>query len=523
VVAGAAAALAVDHTRSAGEPYALAGKRLAFTNWYYIRPGQIDWTDDSGKSVYGDDAVAAGPTDAHFHDLLAPHGIRLIAQSAQRGKPIITREKPWEKMGIGGTSLIHDGSKFRLWTTSQGADKEHYGCYFESTDGRTWTRPELGLVDFQGSNQNNLFKAPGGYIFIDPHGPEAERYKSLWAARTDPKIIEGYRKRGRPISVYAAEEDPGRFHSIRAAVSPDGFHWTELTDPISVEVSDTQIIAYYDEQLKKYVMFTRAQLLGPRAPGTTRPTGRMHDFLGRRAIGRAESDNFHEFPLSELIIQPEAGRPPTDTYYTNCKTTVPGAPDQHLLFPTIYRADDTTRIEVFSSNDSKAWSKIPGSPVIGTNKFGQWDGGCMFAFPSLVELPNGDWALPYTGFVYPHKYPRGAWAYDIGMAVWPKGRLVALEAPDAGEFTTVAFIPPGKKLRINALTKRAGSILVEACDVDAKPLPGRSFEDAHPIIGDQYRTPVTWKGGDELGAAEGSAVVLRVRMEKAKLFSFDFE
>jgi hypothetical protein len=248
----------------------------------------------------------------------------------------------------------------------------------------------------------------------------------------------------------------------------------------------------------------------------------MHDFVGRRAIGRAESDNFREFPLSEMILQAGADMAPTDTYYTNCKTTIPGAPDHHLLFPAVYhQADDTTSIEIFSSNDSKMWSKLPGSPVLTTNTVGQWDGGCVFTFPSLVELPDGSWALPYTGYRYPHKYPRGAWGYDVGLAVWPKGRLIALEAPESGEFATVAFIPPGKKLLVNALTDRVGHILIEACDVQG--LPGRKFDDARPVIGDQHRSPVTWKGGDDLGIKDNEAVTLRFRMSKSKLFGIDFE
>jgi hypothetical protein len=158
-----------------------------------------------------------------------------------------------------------------------------------------------------------------------------------------------------------------------------------------------------------------------------------------------------------------------------------------------------------------------------TNTIGQWDGGCNIALPQQVELPHGDRALPYTGLVYPHKYPRGAWGYDVGLAVWPKGRLVALEAKDEGEFTTVAFIPPGKRLKINAVTERAGSILVEACDVDAKPLAGRSLKEATPIVGDQFRTPVKWGSVEDLGLKEGEADVLHVKLNKAKLFGFDFE
>src|SRR5262245_3530712 len=99
---------AVDHTRSVGEPYGLAGKRMAFTNWYYIRPVQLDWKNAAGESVYAG-GTEAGPNDAHFDVYLAPRGIRLIAETARRGAPILAREMPWEKMGINGVSLIQDG------------------------------------------------------------------------------------------------------------------------------------------------------------------------------------------------------------------------------------------------------------------------------------------------------------------------------------------------------------------------------------------------------------------------------
>jgi hypothetical protein len=272
-------------------------------------------------------------------------------------------------------------------------------------------------------------------------------------------------------------------------------------------------------------MFTRGQYAGPRADNEPKPEGRMHDFLARRAVGRTESEDFRAFPLSEVILQSSADMLPTDTYYTNCKTTIPGAPDHHLLFPAIYhQADDTTSIELFSSHDTKQWSKLPGGPVLKrAETFGAWDGGCIFAFPSLVELPDGTWALPYTGYVYPHKYPRGAWAYDVGLATWPKGRLIALEAPEQGAFTTAAFIPPGKKILMNAVTDRTGSIAVEACDLHGKPLPGRTFDDATPIVGDQYRSQLNWKGGDDTGVEAGKAIMLRVRMNKAKLYGLDFE
>jgi hypothetical protein len=217
--------------------------------------------------------------------------------------------------------------------------------------------------------------------------------------------------------------------------------------------------------------------------------------------------------------------PPTDTYYTNCFTTIPGAPDQRVLFPARYhQADDTTSIDFFASDDTQIWHRVPGGPVLETTpEFGKWDGGCVFATPNLIELPDGDWALPYTGFNYPHKYPRVTWQYDVGLAVWPKGRLVGIAAKDRGHFSTVAVVAPGTKLRINAVTQRAGSILVEAAGLDGKPLPGRSFDDAVPIVGDQHRTLVKWKGADTHGIEPGKPIVLRFRMDKAKIYALDFE
>jgi hypothetical protein len=76
---------------------------------------------------------------------------------------------------------------------------------------------------------------------------------------------------------------------------------------------------------------------------------------------------------------------------------------------------------------------------------------------------------------------------------------------------------------INAVTDRAGQILVEVASPDGQTLPGRSFNEAIPIVGDQYRTPVTWRDGNLLTSNPGEPVQLRFRMEYANLYGLDFE
>jgi hypothetical protein len=523
---GASTAQAIDHSVSSGEPYALAGSRLAFTDWSFIRIGGLDWQDRSGKSVFASAKAKLGPFDATFVSEDTPHGIRLAVEPAEHVGPIIAREKPWEKVGVSPQTLLFQDGKYRLWANCQsGTSKEEKkggGCYFESTDGKNWTRPDLGLVRFAADKHNNLFGQSYGEIFVDPTASPSQRYKAVHDAHVSAEQLQQFKKL-HPYSVFAVEAKPGLAFGLLGAVSPDGFHWTSLPQPLSIEVSDTEEVAYYDQRLKRYVLYTRSYDVGARAPGVSPPKRREHDAVQRRTIGRSESTDFSYFPLSQTVLEAELDRPPTDTFYTNAATTIPGAPNSYLMFPAVYHQDsDTTSIDLYSSDDTYNWHRLGSAPVLMPGRFGAWDGGCVFAHPNLVELPDGSWVLPYTGYAFPHKYPRGAWSFDAGLATWPKGRVVCVDAVDEGSFATVAFVAPAKKVFINALTNRTGSILVEVCDKNGKPVAGHSFADAKPIIGDQFRMQLSWKGGDDLGIDPSGGIMLRIKMLRAKLYSLEF-
>lgn len=517
-------AVGMYHSKGFGEPYELAARRMVFTTWYWVRPGQQDWRDDQGKSVFADKSVMAGPYDSHFIDIDGPYGIRLVAEPAQRGFFDIQPTEPWEAGGVYPIQLLQADGKIMAWCKCKNKDGVERDCYLESTDGITWNRPKLNMVDYDGSKENNLTDGnPPGIVFIDPNGPGEERFKAASNSSFTPEEFDKYKQR-RPYSVMATETDPGRVHAIFGYTSPDGLHWNRLPNPLTVEVSDGDQIVYYDPRLKRYVMYSRTYYVGPRAEGYPNKHERWHGFMHRRAIGRAETPNFREFPFSEVVIETSNDMAPSDTFYLNCRTSIPGAPDHHVMFPSRYiQSEDKTAMDLYTSYDGKAWHLAPGSPLLKTSDFGEWDGGCVFVYPNLVERGDGSWVLPYRGDLFPHKYPRGKQASRWGMIQWPKGRLMALEAQDLGGFTTPAFLPPGSRMKINALTSRVGEIRVEAADFYGKTLPGRSFEECIPIVGDQYQTPVRWKGAEDLGVSPGDPVVLRFRMKKAKIYALDFE
>ncbi len=512
-----------------GDPYDLAGNRIVFTNWHYVRPGIYAWKDADGRNVTAVRRRLPDEDSVRFSATDIPRGIRLSVQQPVRTGPIDLPEGPWDDHRITGRTLLRDGSVFRLWAQVTMSDGSLMPCLFESPDGQKWSAPRLGLVRWNGSKDNNFLPTAPRHVFIDPSAPDTERYKGVSIAHDLSRAAFEEWKKQHP-NAWEHRADRGEtIFAVRGFVSPDGLRWNRLPEPLVVEHSDTDIIAEYDSRSRKYVLYTRHYDAGPQStqvPPDPSLRSWLGDFggAGRRSIGRSESDRFDRFPLSDLLMIPGPRMLPSEVFYTNCKTSIPGAPDQHLMFPAVWDiATDTTRIVMVSSPDGRVWNDIPGGTVLTTASFGQWDGGCVFAFPHLTELPDGSFVLPYRGYSVPHKFPRGQWTWHIGLAVWPQGRIVALEAPDFGEFATVRIMPPGRHLRINAVTKRAGSILVEAADAQGRPLPGRTFQDAVPIRGDHYRTTVRWNEADDLGFREGEPIILRFRMRHARLFSLDFD
>lgn len=504
--------------RISGDPYELLGKRIVFTNWFYVRPGHFGWYNSMGENV-----TVRGPEDAweaSFNRAFLPYGIKIVTEKAQRIGPLLEAEKPWEdpnKMDI-TTVICHDG-KYLAW------GNQHY---YESEDGLNWNRPSLGIVEYNFNRENNFvdLNVGNGTVFFDPNGPDTERFKWVKEDSISRAEYEEFKK-ARPDAWHPRCERPdvNMIMCVKGAISPDGKRWTMLKQPLVVEHSDTQVTCYFDTILRKYVLYTRNYMVGDRSEKSMDLGFRLWWDPGRRAIGRSESEDFRNFPLSELILEPTPAMAPSDLLYTNCRTSIPGAPDHHVMFPAVWHAaqDDSTSIIMASSWNGKNWNILPGEPVFETGIFGNFDGGCVFTRPNLIELPNGDWALPYTGYNVPHKYPRQKFKYNTGYAVWPKGRLVAIEAIEQGEFTTVAIIPPARKLKINAVTKRAGKILVEVLNAQNQTVKNRSLENCIPIIGDQFWTYVKWKDGEDLGVDAGSPIALRFQMDRAKIFGLEFE
>ncbi len=539
-----------------GEPVQLRSNFMYFTSWKYVRQGSFGWrielapdATEAEKNV-GAWLAGDGTRPARFETSDMPRGIRLVAQPAEK--------VPFQPGQM--SAQVWDQGKYKTWYTLGPCDSPEpfsskdrilpgynsHICYAESTDGVTWETPQLGLFEYAGSSNNNIvFRGDldgsvrgfhGGSVFVDPSS-EQERYKMIYLGIITDQEWEAFAaKYPDEVDTMARRTDVGGFRCVVAvfgAVSPDGIHWQSLPEPLMIQHADTLNTCYYDEDQKQYVAYVRAWQVNTKAPG--RETENIDSWIGvgRRSIGRAVSQDFRHFGKVEVVVSTGADMAPSHLYYTNGKTTLPGIADNHVMFPWIWELEnDGGSTWLLSSADGVDWSRVPGGPVIETGPPGSSDGGYVAASGNLLEYPGDRWAVTYGGNPIPHKYPGRDFTQRkglfpgvpsvSGMATWPRGRLVALQCDDEGSFATVAVIPRGDRIRVNASVKPTGSIQVAVRRFGTgEDIPGRTFSESDRLIGDGLALPVTWRGDGDLNH-QGDPVVLRFQLKQAKLFGIEF-
>ena len=99
---------------------------------------------------------------------------------------------------------------------------------------------------------------------------------------------------------------------------------------------------------------------------------------------------------------------------------------------------------------------------------------------------------------------------------------MALQADQVGSFATIAVIPPGNSVRLNATVKPTGWVkLAIRLYGSREDLPGYSFEDTDRLVGDDLGMQVTWGGKAEIPHGD-TPLMLRFQLKQTKLFGVEF-
>ncbi|MCL0100030.1 hypothetical protein M1O55_04100, partial [Dehalococcoidia bacterium] len=391
------------------------------------------------------------------------------------GNPIVIPLYPWEgRIGSLSSTVIRDAQsgQFRMWYLSQGgmgvpsmSSSQPYSiqgndpknlhlsiCYATSNDGIFWDRPNLSLVEYKGSKDNNIAipNASGANVFEDTREPDpARRYKSLF------------------FELHGPDGTPNMGDGVSVAFSPDGVKWTKYEqNPVITRSSDSHTLFGWDDLHGKYVSYCRPSL---------------HEGNKIRRIGRAVSDDFVNWTVPEDVLVPDDDDPPGMEFYG-----MPVFKYEDLYIGQLWayqtrpeepqiRFAGSIHVQLAGSRDGRVWERLGGrKPFIPNGPPGSIDHWETMTAQSPVVMGDELWFY-YCGTASEHGFTGRSG--PICLAKLRLDGFVSLDAGDeTGTLVTKPFLCEGDLLRINA-SARNGMVGVAVLDESGTQYQGYSRQE----------------------------------------------
>ena len=443
---------------------------------------------------------------------------RLHQPAKYAGNPVLSPLYPWEgRVALYGTVMRdpRDGT-FRMWYQGYGGmgvpaldfdqTSSHWTGfdprnllytigYATSADGVFWERPNLGLVEYDGSRVNNLVLLDAAYANVIEDAREEDperRYKSLFFEARDPAGT------------------PNMGDGVSVAFSPDGVRWTKYAgNPVIRRSSDTHALLGWDERHGCFV-------------GYCRPP--VHEGNRTRRIGRAVSPDFVTWSDPEEVLQPDAQDPPGTEFYGMPvfiheglylgQLLVLHAPPEEPQIRFAGRMD----VQLTVSRDGVHWQRAcDRQPFLPNGPPGSIDAGEIYAARAPVAVGDELW---FYYSVCAQEHGITGRSGPICLAKLRRDGFVSLSAEaDGGTVVTKPFRCEGGALYVNAAA-RGGSISVAVLGADGVQKPGLGRADCAVIDGDSVRQRVTWRQHVRLDELRGQAIRLKFSLDRARLYSF---
>jgi len=445
--------------------------------------------------------------------------------------PVLTFDSPWDGKFSNYVTVLKDGSLYRMYyrgkpsASKDGAEDERT-CYAESTDGIRWTKPNLGLIEVDGSRRNNaILDATAGPVphnftpFLDtrPGVPKTERFKALGGLFD----MEGHRSSG----------------GLVALVSEDGIRWKRLSETAviarehyPVRYNDAAMSpAFWSESENRYVAYIRTW----KNDGHSTREGWGGNV---RWIGRTTSADFLRWsPVEPMefgngVVDEQLYSSTTSPYFRAPHLSIGLAP--RIVFNKPFLSPE----EIALIGVDPRYGRDASEPVLLTTRGGlRYDRTFMEAwirngvgpeywtsrnnYPALNIVPTGPKEMSiYVQQAYGQSNCR------LERYTLETDRLASVSAPFAGgEFLTHPLTFSGRTLVLNMSASVAGWIRVEIQDAAGRALPGFSLKDTVEVLGNDIEKRVRWKSSGDLSALAGRPVRLRVLMKEADLYSLRFE
>lgn len=438
---------------------------------------------------------------------------------------VLETDAPWEGNASGYVTVFEDDGRYRMYyrgwhfTHDSGSLERPHAevvCLAESSDGVQWSKPDLGLVEFDGSRKNNIILDAGddsspaiNFVpFKDPNPDAAQtaKYKALANNR-------GYK-------------------GLFPLCSPDGIHWTQMGNEavITKGYFDSQNLAFWDAERGEYRDYHR-------------------DFrLGRDIMTCVSPDFLHWSEPAFIDYRP--GR--IAELYTNQIAPYFRAPHLLVGFPARYverpwsaaiedlpeqahrriRAGAHERYGAaltdglfMSSRDRLTFNIWPEAFIRpGLRPRDNWTYGDNYQNWGLVSTRSQFAGAPDELSIY---VSEGYWrGQGVGLRRYTLrvDGFVSLHAPlSGGEIVSKPVIFQGGKLKLNFSASAAGSVRVEILhgQVDSA-IGGFGLADCVELLGDDLDRTVRWTQGADVSKLSGEPVRLRFVLRDADIYAFRF-
>lgn len=410
------------------------------------------------------------------------------------------------------TTVWDEGNELRMIYTNTGmwGGKKHAHAIATSKDGLHWEKPVLGLFSWEGERGTNIVLdvAGQGALIKDsnPAAADDERYKMLlWSY----------------------------YHGYYLWTSPDGVHFKRnetVGFPFDTDGSTT---FFWDDQRGVYQAYFRAV---------------SENAATRRRAGHAViPDLFQPWPfkpvewpwIDDLVLaRPARGELPIlDTggqVYRFKAHKYEWAPDTYVAFPWRYVFETNVRPGSFLmvSRDGANWTRYEDPYYFP----GGWKFGGREVLEALMEhgiVRRGDklWQYGTVRFTEHGGALYGGQEFEGGIhdrllrLTQRLDGFVAVAPADttkgAGSFVTKPFIFEGSRLELN-IDATKGVARFELQDAEGRPLPGFALADSMPVRVDSTAATAAWKPGSNLASLAGRPVRLKVELNDAKLYAFQF-
>ncbi len=463
-------------------------------------------------------------------------GVSLKLHEPRSGGKVLSFDKPWEGTSSTYVTVFKDDDRFRMYYRGSSHPDSvirslleleeplipkhlEVTCYAESQDGITWTKPPLGIFEFQGSKENNIVwtgvAGTGSTCFTafkddNPQVPAQEQYKAI------------------------AIHHPQGWKYVMGLVSSDGLRWQPIQkEPIiSQKNMDSGLdLAFWDGQQQQYIAYLRDWRPVPKhLPEGMHPIGAaIQDRI--RNLVRSTSPDFLNWSEPEFI---DLGDAPLEHFYTGSITPYFRAPHIYVAVPKRFLPWRNFFQEALypglsdgvflTSRDGERWDRRFMEAFIrpGREKRDWMNRSNMTAAGVVPTAPD-----EISLYVVRHyKFP----SIHLERMVVRTDGFVSVHAGYAGgELLTRPLVFQGDNLSMNFATSAAGSIRLEIQDVQGNPLPGFALEESPLIWGDEIEHTVRWErshakatSDKPLARIAGKPVRLRFVMKDADLYSLRF-